>query len=295
MAEVFIGSEAMAAGRATRHELSRWYTAVHHGVYAPKNATLSLRDRAIAAWLASRRRGVIAGVAASALHGAPYVDPNHPIELAGVRIRSQRGLIPRAEQLGDNEITRIAGLPVTTRVRTAFDLGRHLDRPEALARLDALMWNQAFSIAEVAGLADAHPRAHGVRQLRELLPLVDGGASSPRESRIRLLLIDAGFPRPETQIPVVRGVTPVAWLDMGWRDFAVAVEYDGDHHRKDRRQYVKDLARLRMLEALGWIVIRVIAEDKPQDVIARVEAALVSRGCFVEINEMQRFTRTFAA
>jgi hypothetical protein len=295
MAEVFIGSEAMAAGRVTRHELSRWYAAVHHGVYAPKNATLSLRDRAIAAWLASRRRGVIAGVTASGLHGAPYVDPNHPIELAGVRIRPQKGLIARAEQLGDNEITRIAGLPVTTRVRTAFDLGRHLDRPEALARLDALMWNQAFSIAEVAGLADAHPRAYGIRQLRELLPLVDGGASSPRESRIRLLLIDAGFPRPETQIPVVRGVTPVAWLDMGWRDFAVAVEYDGDHHRKDRRQYVKDLARLRMLEALGWIVIRVIAEDKPQDVIARVEAALVSRGCFVEINEMQRFTRTFAA
>ena len=82
---------------------------------------------------------------------------------------------------------------------------------------------------------------------------------------------------------------------MGWRDFQVAVEYDGDHHRKDRRQYVKDIARLRMLEALGWIVIRVIAEDKPQDVIARVEAALVSRGCFIEINELQRFTRTFAA
>ena len=39
---------------------------------------------------------------------------------------------------------------------------------------------------------------------------------------------------------------------MGWRDFMVAVEYDGDHHRKDRRQYVKDIARLRMLEALGW-------------------------------------------
>ena len=90
--------------------------------------------------------------------------------------------------------------------------------------------------------------------------------------------MDAGFPRPETQIPVLRGVTPVAWLDMGWRDLQVAVEYDGDHHRKDRRQYVKDIARLRMLEALGWIVIRVIAEDKPQDVIARVEAALVSRG-----------------
>ena len=295
MAEVFIGSEAVAAGRVTRHELRRWYNRIHHGVYAPKNAELSLRDRAIAAWLASRRNGVIAGVAASALHGAPYVDPAHPIELAGVKMRPQPGLVPRTECIAADEVTRIAGLPVTTRVRTAFDLGRHLDRPAALARLDALMWNQVFSIDDVAALAKRYPRAPGSRQLRELLPLVDGGAASPRESRIRLLLLDAGFPRPETQIPVVRGVTPVAWLDMGWRDFEVAVEYDGDHHRKDRRQYVKDIARLRMLEALGWIVIRVIAEDRPQDVIERTETALASRGCFIEINEMQRITRTFAA
>jgi hypothetical protein len=121
-----------------------------------------------------------------------------------------------------------------------------------------------------------------------LLSLVDGGAASPRESRIRLLLIDAGFPRPETQIPVLIGSRPVAFLDMGWPDFMVAVEYDGDHHRKDRRQYVKDISRLRMLEQLGWIVIRVIAEDRPSDVIARVEAALISRGCNVEIKQFRR-------
>ena len=91
MAEVFIGSEAMAAGRVTRHELSRWYMAIHRGVYTPKNAELSLRDRAIAAWLASRRHGVIAGVAASALHGAPWVDPAHPIELAASEDPSTEG------------------------------------------------------------------------------------------------------------------------------------------------------------------------------------------------------------
>jgi very-short-patch-repair endonuclease len=66
---------------------------------------------------------------------------------------------------------------------------------------------------------------------------------------------------------------------MGWREFMVAVEYDGDHHRKDRRQYVKDIARLRMLEALGWTVIRVIAEDRPEQWLARVEDALHAAGC----------------
>ncbi|BBZ19599.1 DUF559 domain-containing protein [Mycolicibacterium gadium] len=286
MAEILLGGEALAAGVVTRHGLRRWYTTLYRGVYIEKGVEPSLRDRAIGAWLATRRKGVVAGVAASALHGAPWVDLAEPIEVLGVKSQPQEGLIPRSERISADEITRVSGLPVTTRVRTAFDLGRHLERGDALARLDALMWNQRFQIDDVLALSERYPHSRGTRQLRELLPLVDGGAASPRESRIRLLLLDAGFPRPETQIPVVRGVTPVAWLDMGWPELQVAVEYDGDHHRKDRRQYVKDIARLRMLEALGWIVIRVIAEDKPQDVIARVEAALAARGCFVDTDRV---------
>jgi hypothetical protein len=279
MGEVILGGEAVASGVVTRHELSRWYRNLFRGVYVRKGCDVSLRDRAIGAWLASRRKGVVSGVAASAMHGAPWVDPDVPIVLAAAKCSAQEGLVPRTERVAGDEITRIAGLPVTTRVRTAFDLGRHLDRPQALARLDALMWNQRFSIDEVLALVERYPRARGVRQLRELLPLIDGGSESPRESRIRLMLHDAGFPRPETQIPVLAGTTrPVAFLDMGWRDFMIAVEYDGDHHRKDRKQYVKDIARLRMLEAMGWIVIRVIAEDRPEEWLARVEAALIDRG-----------------
>lgn len=47
MADIFIGSEAMAAGRVTRHELSRWYRRVHHGVYAPKDAARRMWSRLI--------------------------------------------------------------------------------------------------------------------------------------------------------------------------------------------------------------------------------------------------------
>lgn len=296
MNEVFLGAEAVATGRVTRHELKRWYQPVYRGVYVSKGADVSLCDRAAAAWLASGRRGVIAGVAASALHHASWVDPAHPIELVGVKCRPQPGLVARRERIGDDEVARAAGLPVTTRVRTAFDLGRHLNRIEALTRLDALMWTQRFSVDAVGDLIDRYPHARGVRQLRELLPLVDGGADSPTESRTRLWLIDAGMPRPQTQIPVYRGAgPPVAFLDMGWEDFKVAVEYDGDHHRKDRRQYVKDIRRLRMLEEMGWIIIRVIAEERPAEWLARVQAALISRGCLIEIDVLQRGIRTSAA
>ncbi|MCV7153014.1 hypothetical protein [Mycolicibacterium pyrenivorans] len=295
MGRVILGGEAVKAGVVTRHELRRDFTTLFRGVFIRKGAEITLRDRAIGAWLATGRKGVIAGVAASALHGAPWVDPAEPVEVAGVKSLPQDGLIPRAEHICDDEFTRIGGLPVATRLRTAFDLGRHLDRGEALARLDALMWNQHFEVDDVARLADRHPRARRVTQLRELLPLIDGGAASPRESRTRLWLLDCGFPRPETQIPVVSGSRPVAFLDMGWRRYGVAVEYDGDHHRKDRRQYVKDIARLRMLGEAGWIVIRVIAEDEPEQWLARVEAALRERGCPLDLRDVQRVVRTVAA
>jgi hypothetical protein len=178
----------------------------------------------------------------------------------------------------DDEITRVAGLPVTTVARTAYDLGRHLPRAQAIARMDALMHATPFSVEDVLLMAKLHPGARGLRRLRAALPLVDGGAASPKETWLRLLLIDADLPVPTTQIPVLDGSFPVAFVDMGWQKYKVAVEYDGDHHRSDRRQYAKDQRRLRKLEGMGWIVIRVIAEDKPDDVVERVRVALLARG-----------------
>jgi len=67
-------------------------------------------------------------------------------------------------------------------------------------------------------------------------------------------------------------------LDMGWEQFKVAAEYDGDQHRTDRSQYVKDIRRIPKLEPRGWIVIRVIAEDHEGDILSRVYRAMTSRG-----------------
>jgi hypothetical protein len=188
------------------------------------------------------------------------------------------GLLVRNERLGEDEITTVAGLPVTTPARTAFDLGRHLPRGQAVARLDALMRATPFSVEDVISLARRYRGARGLRRLKAVLPLVDGGAASPKETWLRLLLIDAGFPTPTTQIPVADGWRLVGLVDMGWEGVKVAAEYDGDQHRVDREQYVKDMRRLPKLERLGWIVIRVIAEDREGDIIARVDLVLRQRG-----------------
>nr|WP_046282711.1 hypothetical protein [Mycobacterium sp. UM_NZ2] len=276
---VFIGSEATVAGRLTRHELRRWYRLLFRGVYLRKDTTPALRDRTTAAWLASRRHGVIAGLAASALHGAQWVDADVDIELIAQNTRAQPGLIVRDETLADDEVTKVAGLPVTTPARTAYDLARHLPRGNAVARLDALARATPFSTEDVLLIAKHHQGARYLRRLRAALPLVDAGAASPKETWLRLLLFDAGLPTPTTQIPVRdRRYWPFAWLDLGWEDYKVSAEYDGEHHQKDRAQYVKDHQRQRKLERLGWINIQVINEDNPQETIHRVTQALHARG-----------------
>ncbi len=82
-----------------------------------------------------------------------------------------------------------------------------------------------FSGEDVLLLAKRYPGARGLRRLRTALPLVGPGAASPKETWLRLLVIDAGLPPPETQIPVVDHYRTVAVLDMGWEQFRVAVEY----------------------------------------------------------------------
>lgn len=70
---------------------------------------------------------------------------------------------------------------------------------------------------------------------------------------------------------------PIAYLDLGWRDVMVAVEYDGDHHRVNRLQYVKDIGRLELLERMGWLILRGVAEDRPAEIVRRVRRALEAR------------------
>jgi very-short-patch-repair endonuclease len=94
-----------------------------------------------------------------------------------------------------------------------------------------------------------------------------------------LLFIDAGLPRPTTQIPVVENNGRLLrMLDMGWEQFMVAAEYDGDLHRTNRGKYVRDLRVLPKIERMGWQVIRVIKEDRDDDIIRCARTALISRG-----------------
>jgi hypothetical protein len=278
MTEPFLGSEARAAGRLTRHQLRSRYVAVHEDVYIPRDAEMTAVLRAKACWLRSRRRGIVAGFSASALHGARWIDPDRPAAIIDTNRRPTQGVEVWEERIESDEITLVDRMRVTTPARTALDLARRYPTLVAVAAIDALAQAVEVKVSDIELLVDRYKGRRGMKSARTAIQLVDGGAQSPKETWLRLLLIRAGLPRPQTQIAVRNEWGWIeAYLDMGWEDIKVAVEYDGDQHRSSRYQYVKDIRRLEMLERYGWIVIRVIAEDHPDDIIRRVFAARARR------------------
>lgn len=271
MERVFVGSEALRDGRVTEHELRKRLRRLHPDLYAQRRIPLSVADRATAAWLWSHREGVIAGAVASGLHGAAYVDDQVPVELIWPNHRSPQGIITRNDTLLAGETQLIRGLPVTTAERTAFDLARRDVVWRAVARLDALARAAPFKNDDVVELARHHRHVRGLSRLDRVLDLVDDGAESPKETWLRLLLIDGGYPRPHTQIPIPGADGyPLYRLDMGWPDLMIAVEYDGEQHRTDVEQYRRDIKRAEYIERLGWRRLRVIAGDRGPDILLRL-------------------------
>ncbi len=93
----------------------------------------------------------------------------------------------------------------------------------------------------------------------------------------------AGFPRPQTQIPVHDGYGHVvARIDMGWKEYMVGVDFEGAHHWTDPKQRERDAERYNTLLNLGWIDIKLTSRTlhlTPGRFLERVGSALVSRGC----------------
>ncbi|WP_407666303.1 hypothetical protein [Mycobacterium pinniadriaticum] len=278
-----MADEALAAGVVTRRELGKRFVKVHRNVYAPRGVELSAADRAIAAWMWSGRRATVAGVSAAALLGAPWMPDNHPAELARAQKRCPPGIVVHSGALRDDEVCRASGISCTTPARTAYDLGRTYEFTVGVIRVDAVLAATGIGVEDVAAVARRNSGARHIRRLRRVLECADGGAESPQETRLRLLLVRAGLPRPATQIPIC-GPTGrvVRRIDMGWPLWKVGVEYDGAQHWTDPVQHAGDIDRLEFFADLGWRIVRVSARhlrSQPDGIVRRAAAALRAAGC----------------
>ena len=154
--------------------MRRLYEPVYPGIYVRRAATVSAQERAQAAWLWSKRRGIVAGLSAAAMHGVKWIDPSEPAELIHDNRRPPPNLVVRTEMLLPNELVELDGIRVTTPARTAFDLGRHIrSMTAAVQRLDALANATDVKRVDVEAMIAAHAGARGIPRLLSVLPLVD--------------------------------------------------------------------------------------------------------------------------
>jgi very-short-patch-repair endonuclease len=272
----FLGTEALASGAVTERTLRSGHDRIYRNVYMPKGMEVTAATRAVAAWLWAGRDATVGGLSAAAVHGSKWIDPHLPAELFRRNGKPAEGILIHRDELLADEFHMVRGISVTTPARTAFDLGGRGHRTEAIIRLDALAIATGLTVSDVQPLIERHRGVRGLVQLRDALVQMDSGSESPQETRTRLVLIDAGLPRPQTQIEVGE------WrIDMGYEEFMVGVEYDGEQHWTDPKQRAKDIDRHAELLSHGWVIIRVSADMlryRKHVIVARVCAALRAAG-----------------
>ncbi len=281
----FRGSDAVAAGTMTVHRLRHDFTRVYRDVYVPRRTVITPALRARAAWLFAGPNAVLTGWSAAALYGATWVDADAPAEVIRPgHHRAPPGMLVHNCALRPDEVCTVDGMQVVTAARAAFDLGRRLPRRDAIAALDDLCRTTGISVEDIAVVAKCHPHTPGMRDLLDRLPFVDPGAESPPETHTRLAIVDAGLPRPETQIVHVKHGREFARSDMGWRRWHLLVEYDGSHHWLDGAQRSWDIERAEQIEELGWTIVRVDAQllyRRPAALVHRVRKKLRDAGADV--------------
>lgn len=191
--------------------------------------------------------------------------------------RLRNGLTASGERrLGRRDVVELDGLPVTTPLRTACDLGRLLRRVQAFEAMDQMARLGQFEVADLVAETRRFAGYRGVVQLRSLAPNVDAGSQSPGESALRLAWLDAGLPRPRCQVPVPAPGGGWFFLDIGLEDELFGAEYDGadfhDEESKERDDWRRGLMRING----RWTIEVARADDvygPSADIVGRLQRA----------------------
>lgn len=280
----------VSRSRTRRSDLS----APFHGIRSA--VVTSVVDHAAAYAPTLRSHQVYAGTTAARLWGLPLPTSwtsEEPLVLARPH-GSTRCAVSGTRQIAVDarrlERTTHSGLPVLAPLATAMTLARELEHEPLVHVLDALLTpsrrypdlalpnRPQTTLVELTSFIANCGRMQGVPALRAALADARVGVDSRYESITRLIIVLAGLPE-----PVVHPLVVVDGLelhpDLGYPQLKVAVEYEGRGHL-DPKRWAKDILRYEMLEAAGWIVVRITKADLARDgesVVRRVSAALARR------------------
>ncbi|TDD15823.1 hypothetical protein E1287_41915 [Actinomadura sp. KC06] len=183
-------------------------------------------------------------------------------------------------ELPAGHVTEEFGVRMTTFARTALDCARWLPRYEAVAALDQFL-RRGVETDELTSMARSLQGYCGNKRLREILRLSDRGAASPGESWTRVAVIESGLPRPKTQVPVRGENGQWLYVDLGYPELRVGVEYDGERHHSGRKARAHDARRRAWLtKEMGWEILPVTKDFlyRPTAYLEALLTVLIQRG-----------------
>lgn len=136
------------------------------------------------------------------------------------RLRSTDILKRHMWDVDPREASREMNVLVTSIERTVFDCCRTLPLAFGLVVADsALHWDLTSQEALERYLVERGRGQCGIRRAEQAVALADGGSENGGESLARASVLELGFMRPMTQVPVFDPMEPHndKYADLGWR------------------------------------------------------------------------------
>ncbi|MBP2418105.1 hypothetical protein ACFFOM_09120 [Microlunatus capsulatus] len=275
------------------HELARLtargeLVRLRRGTYLPAGAAAAdpaarHRQLVAATWPLLGDGSVLSHGSAAVLHGLPV----WPEQLVHVQVTRAAGRGKRrgnvhvhVAPLADDEVVEVAGLRVTSPVRTVVDLGRALPLHRAVAAGDAALRRGLDADDLLLGLEAAAGRP-GVAAARRAVALLDARSESPWESCSRVTLHHLGLAPTSLQHEVRDAASRlVARADFGWEEHRTLGEFDGlvkygkllRPGQTPSDAVVEEKRREDAVRDLDWQVVRWVRDDlrRPEELRARI-------------------------
>lgn len=257
----------------------RHFVSVHHGVWRLVSTELTF-DLALQAAVRVLPPGSAASHVTALQWMGVYVGTPRPIHFSTASTARTRNDVVLHRRLGRTTAQDLRGIPTLGPDRSFVDSATLLSLRTLVQAGD---WMVRAGLTTTDRLIDYSMHSHldGVVRAREASLLVRERVDSPRETDVRLLIVLAGLPEPETNIDITTDAG--SWIargDLVLARYRTIIEHDGWVHERNATQRQKDHLRREWIESAGWTLIVITTEDfeHPTAIVIRIFQALLRRG-----------------
>lgn len=269
-------SQALAAGMTTyvinrKIELGRWEV-LHRGVYRIAGLPDSWHTRLMAACLAGGPGAAASHRSAGELWQLDAI-PAGLIEITTPRRIERAPLLAHRSALGEWELSRRAGIPVTDPTRTLLDLAAVINKKDLERAYECALRRRLTHPELLAERLERWARSGrtGVTAWRHLLQKRDPSlkpTESDFETLLNQMLERFGLPQPVRQLEIrdEKGRF-LKRADFAFPDARLVIEADSVEHHMTPEEFQRDRTQTRELVTAGWTVLRTThleLADKPE-------------------------------